>query len=295
MIKCSELQSHFSLYYNNQPNHPPTKNTLRWMSFYNEICSKSCCYSPDCGVIRCSSCGISLTTLPPLLRYQCIECPYIPPEAPYNPRPDLCVLCFQSEKVLHQHKKWLEITEKGVHSLIIREKGVMEAKELDLNRDFLRFERENLTNCFICSDKFDEIQPAVKFPGCKKDHGNGVRDKMKGVIDSGEYAHAECLFQWYRVSFREKYCGEAKYCEVCNFNEEIEVWTNEFLLVKEKIKGLLEKDSGDFWQVIKEIGSELSVELGKEVEEIGVLQCVKEKLLEVHLQEWIQKIIKEIF
>lgn len=56
-----------------------TSNMMLWQkNYYIELCGNICCYSPDCGNIFCNSCDISLTKLPPLVRYQCFECQISP-------------------------------------------------------------------------------------------------------------------------------------------------------------------------------------------------------------------------
>jgi len=247
----------FNIFYNSLETRPPTANMMRWMQYFSHICSKSCCYSTDCACIRCSSCAISLTKLPPSLRYH------------------------------HNHSKWLEITEKGIHSIVIREKGLSELRTLDKNEDFAISDNKDLKFCFICSEVFEKQNPPVKFPGCKKDHGSGMRNKIEGLIDSKEHAHRDCLLQWYEVSFREKYCGKPKYCEICNFEEEMESWKVDFLSVRKKINEMEESVSN-----FKEICDSLSIEIKES--EINK-DSIREKLLELHPQNWIQKIINEVF
>ena len=284
-------QEELDKFYNLLESRNPTPNMMRWMQYYTQICPKSCCHSIDCASIRCSSCNKSLTKQPPSLRYQCMECPLVPPEAPYNPKPDLCYECFLSPNVLHNHVKWLKITEKGVHSIEIRQNGICALKVLDGNIDFPFSENKELDCCFICSDDFDINNPRVKFPGCRKDHGNAIKDKNEGIIDNKEHAHRDCLLQWYKISFREKYCGKPKYCEVCNFEEEMNSWKEDFIKVRSKIQ----KDGN---LDLKEIADSLNIEIDQQEKNndiSSILQIIRKKLLELHPQPWIQKIIVEIF
>lgn len=274
-----------------QKKYEPTPNMMRWMKYYNEKCSKACCYSPDCGCIRCSSCKISLTKIPPSLRYQCNQCPIVAPEAPYNPKPDLCYSCFMNPLVLHGHKEWLEITEKGVHSLISRENGYCEIKYLDISKDFEKCGFSNSDSCFICVENFTNDNPAVKFPGCLKDHGNGIKDLNLGIRDSKEHAHAFCLLKWYETSFRDTYCGKTKYCEVCNFEEELESWEREFKEIKLKIS---QRDLSDIY--LQDSYDKLNIVYEPIKKELGAIKAdIREKLIELHPQKWIQNIINSIF
>ena len=66
------------------PHRDVTSNMMRWMRFYAAPCGGPCCYSADCGWRGCSGCGVSLTTLPPKIRYQCMDCPVV----------RLCAICL---------------------------------------------------------------------------------------------------------------------------------------------------------------------------------------------------------
>ena len=269
---------------------PPTPNMLNWMRYYSIPCSKLCCHSIDCGCIRCSSCGVSLTKLPPSTRFQCIECPILLPEAPFDPRPTFCWNCFINDKCLHFHKKWLKVDEKGIHSIIFRDKGICDINILDLNKDFISSDKKKEGDCYICSEPFEKNNPAIKFPGCKGDHGTGVLDKFKGMIDSGEYAHGYCLIKWYETCYRGTYCGEANYCDICNFEEEMKGWKRDFIEARKKL-GIIEK-----FTEFEEICGVLSIVINKaEVENKEFLEITREKLMALHKQEWIRTLIKEIF
>ena len=45
-----------------------------WQEAWPVKCNKQCCFSSDCGNIKCSSCGISIANpAPPRIRYTCKE------------------------------------------------------------------------------------------------------------------------------------------------------------------------------------------------------------------------------
>ena len=55
--------------------YPPTENMMVRIKNYDVPCHRLCCLSEDCAAIKCDGCRCTLTTFPPLDRYECIECP----------------------------------------------------------------------------------------------------------------------------------------------------------------------------------------------------------------------------
>ncbi|CAJ1358721.1 unnamed protein product [Effrenium voratum] len=110
------------------PERPVTPNMMRWQRFYEAPCGFACCFSPDCACLRCSGCGKSLTSLPPKARFQCMDCEILPPETPFDPRPELCVACFGSDQALHWHSRFLLVDERGAHRAVERKLGLAEPK-----------------------------------------------------------------------------------------------------------------------------------------------------------------------
>ena len=48
----------------------------------------------------------------------------VPPEAAFDPRPELCAACFHTVSVLHQHSRFLCVTDIGCHSTVTRVVGL---------------------------------------------------------------------------------------------------------------------------------------------------------------------------
>ena len=284
----------------------PTPNMMIWMKEYDQICNRNCCYSADCGVIKCSGCGICLTIIPPITRIQCTECEILPIDAIYDPRPEYCERCFNNPLVLHHHNLFLEVDSKGLHSLKIRHTGFCELLMIN-TQDFKVITKKIVNNyCNICGDLFDISNPAVSHPGCKKEHGSPIKDKIKGVLDSFSFSHADCLMKWYEYSKRDKYCGIKSFCEVCNFELEMESWSNFFLEAKERINDNL-KLNKEIYSIIIEIEKQLTINFSNDEKNL-LKDCITDdnfirklydfiivKLKSLHPQEWIRSIIFKIF
>jgi hypothetical protein len=269
----------------------PTANMMIWMSYYDKICDKLCCNSTDCGSIRCSGCLSYLTSLPPLTRYQCIECEILPPEAEFDNRPTICQTCFNDPNKLHHHTKWLKVDEKGIHSFLDRQVGVAELKQLTL-LDFPIVKNKLSSPCAICYDDFSEDMPAVSFPGCMYQHGNSQYSDQFGYIDLKTYIHAECLMYWYQRSKRDYYTGELDYCEVCRFTALENKWRSDFIKIKNYI------DSSDNIEEAKAyVSKALTVRFDNcDINDSkSINNLTASKLIELHPQTWLRNIIKDIF
>lgn len=268
-----------------------TSNMMIWMKAYDTPCDRICCFSPDCGCIKCSGCLNSLTTFPPKVRFQCIECDILPPEEIFNDRPEVCKDCFDNENILHQHKKWLKIDEKGLHSIEIREKGLAVLKTL-LHNDLEEIDVEDDSKlCTICYDDFSTTK-AVLYPGCNKDkkHGVAIKDKDKGYIDSKNFNHADCLLEWYKISKRDKYIGELNMCDMCKFEKEQMSWNILFKSFFENFKTM------KIEEIVKLSNEKLLIDINcslnnENSDKHQILEIIKEKLFELHQQEWIREII----
>lgn len=107
-----------------------TENMMRWQRYYSKPCGASCCFSPDCACIRCSSCARSMTSLPPKRRFQCMLCELLPPESAFDGRPEYCSECFARPDVLHWHDVFLLVDETGKHLAVRRMQGLAEQATL---------------------------------------------------------------------------------------------------------------------------------------------------------------------
>jgi hypothetical protein len=269
----------------------PTTNMMLWMKYYDSICNRLCCHSTDCGTLRCSGCLLYLTTVPPLPRYQCIECEIFPPEATYNSRPEICEACFNNNNILHQHVNWLKVDEKGNHSIVNRSTGVCEAKTVN-HSDFPIVSKELTSSCAICCCDFDNDNPPVSFPGCRLAHGNAGYCNDIGYFDMGTYNHLECIIHWYQASKRDVYNGELNYCELCRFESIKDKWISDFQRTRDYID-----TNSDINKSIEFVQKELSITIEKDSEMDIKKLCdvVRDKLIDLHCQEWLRKIIVSIF
>jgi len=291
--------------YSKHETRDPTSNMMIWMKHYDKICNKFCCISIDCGSIKCSGCLTYLTGYPPSIRYQCIECEILPPETVHDSRPEVCEKCFINPNLLHQHSKWLKIDEKGNHSIEIRTFGVAELKEVT-KADFPIVENVN-TDCAICSEKFSSNNPAVCKPGCINKHGEPIKDKLLGLIDSKSYTHFDCQINWLKYSKRNTYCGKIQFCNLCLFEEEMREWRSQFNTVFVKIKNINDNDLKDLNLIYDFIHKKVAISFSEDEKEnllkLNKLDNIKKslndlittKLIELHPQEWIRTVIKETF
>ena len=91
------------------------------MNHWNNKCYKLCCYSSECGDIRCIKCFKSVVKSK--YRYVCLECGTINDEMV-----DICYECFNNEdyididnESIKQHTLYLKISnENGYHEVIKR-------------------------------------------------------------------------------------------------------------------------------------------------------------------------------
>lgn len=303
----------------------PTECMMRWMKFYDKTCDRSCCYSNECGIIRCTNCQFSFTKFPPSSRIQCIECPILDKNVIFDPRPEICENCFNNDNFFHPHTKWLKVNEKGIHSFITRNHGIRPFNTLkieDLEEVCINGNLDYKNTCNICFDEFETNNPPVKYPGCSSNpcHGAVTLDKEFGFIDSHQLSHSQCLFKWYKASCRLEYCGAPQNCDMCKFLEEVESWRNYFIKVREMIykdlayieteeqkpsSGIEIKEKKIFY--IKKAFDHLTISLNseqettlKEIEKssiliLNVIKLIRDKLIELHPQEWLRKEIKQIF
>lgn len=175
-----------------------------------------CCFSPDCACIRCSNCRASLTTVPPKRRFQCMECEVLPPESSFDSRPEYCEHCFSLPDVLHWHKYFLLVDEKGVHQAVERLCGLAEIHYIQQDDFPLKEGLGEDETCGICCIDFSAENPATCNVGCTKGHGEGVADGHRGVVDSGMFYHADCRMSWIRAQKTDTYCAELPLaCKVC--------------------------------------------------------------------------------
>jgi len=274
----------------------PTRNMMIWMQFYDSPCRKICCHSTDCGSIRCFGCKKYLSGIPPKSRFQCIECEILPPETINNPRPEICKDCFEDSSKLHNHIKWLNIDEKGIHSFSIRKVGISDVKLL-IKSDFPILEKSKYDNkiCAICTNDFTQDCPAVSYPGCLYFHGTPIKDKKLGLIDSNEYSHQECLMNWYSMTNRLFYCGDLLYCELCMFENDKNSWEILFNNVNNNLIEM-EKMNKSMDEKIKLIKEMLAIKVNIEDFKYNTInKFIRNNLLNLHPQEWLRNIINNIY
>jgi hypothetical protein len=213
-------------WYEELPKTEVTDNMMRWMSKYNQICSKACCFSPQCACIRCTNCQRSLTSRDmPQVRYVCLQCPIVM-EGPSS-APELCHVCFESKtEALHDHSLFCEIDEVGRHTLARR--STIVPRKLLTRNDFLPAKDTEQNECVVCCEAFSLSNPAVSPAGCPRGHGESKNDAKKGIVDSKVHYCADCALEFERSRDRGTYCDIKIFCQCCQHEDEMEHWRQEF-------------------------------------------------------------------
>jgi hypothetical protein len=228
---------------------PVTENMMRWMTTFETVCDRDCCYSPDCAVISCSNCFTKLTSLcHPLERFVCMECCTVNAKGDFEIcGPMFCSQCFDNRDVLHFHNKFCRVTEfTGQHLIIVRNFGVAEQRTLVID-DLVSWEcsgdssADHITSCCICCEDFSPSGPMssrrVCPPGCSGGHDDCLFDSNKGwVAIPGAAYCGECAMQRYQVEGRLLHCRSEgvkskfypSYCQLCDHLEEMAKWRQDF-------------------------------------------------------------------
>jgi hypothetical protein len=248
---------------------PPTKNMMRWMDKFDELCNKACCFSPQCACIRCTGCGQSLTRADiPQTRYQCMECPVII-NAPSS-RPELCQFCFDAgnTRALHDHYWFCKVDNHGHHS-VVKRSFVVERQELTLQHFHPVVDLSLISNkdCMVCCEPFNNNDKLPVSPaGCLRGHGESKTDPIQGIVDTRLFYCGECALAFEQSRDRGTFCDLTMYCECCTFEREMNEWKIEFRELFNRCR----KDP------IKK-------------------KKMLDDLLELHIQPWIQLVVKEEF
>lgn len=216
----------------------PTTNMMLWMRSFDSPCDSFCCFSKDCGVIRCSNCYCNLTAVDaPLARYQCMECKAVPDwetSGEASQRPEFCERCFGDPAVLHWHSKFCLVTETGFHTVTKRGCGTAEAstlREIDLNE----YNPADGEECAACLSAFDSEHVPKSPPGCPEGHGVCIPDTVLGFKSVGTYC-ADAWMQFLASSDRLTHCKVTgpsttffpPYCQLCCFESETASWERDF-------------------------------------------------------------------
>src|SRR3989338_8483998 len=202
----------------------PEENMKRWQKGWPSYCGDICCFSKDCGSIRCSKCTRSLTSsVPSAKRYVCMQCP-----RPENPKDGafytLCKCCFDSSTVLHPHAQFIFIDRFGTHSPLPRMNGVFPEQPILLDH-IQSFPWDAHTfaslSCLACFDSFSPTDPPAKPLGCQSTptHAFACPDKTFGFVPLDGYYHRACYLQVlaHHHLFFGKFCGDSLpiCCDLC--------------------------------------------------------------------------------
>ena len=221
-----------------------TENMLIWQNSWSEPhCGDVCCFSKDCGSIRCDHCGHSLTNCrPPSTRFMCMECPK-PEDATQEAFLTLCESCFTGDsdetRFLHPHSKFCRVGGNGAHSIVTRAEGIAEELLIELEDIEAIASPEELIapalagkQCLICVDDFENSGDAARMIGCRSAHSVARSDPEEGLVESHEYYHRECYLMALKANpkIRGVYCGQTMpvLCELCNFETEVAYWKKDF-------------------------------------------------------------------
>ena len=275
---------------------------MRWQGYYHTACGASCCFSPDCACIRCSSCACSLTTLPPKRRFQCMLCEVLPPESAFDGRPEYCSRCFASPDVLHWHDVFLLVDETGEHRAVKRLHGLAEQRHFGPEDFPVAASLAPDAECGICCSEFTGSDPATCAPGCVSSHGDGVADPQMGVVDSRSFYHADCRLSWMKAQKTDAYCGSQPplCCRVCSFEQECEAWKQDFGRGIHEINGYVDKPtpaSSDDWQALLQfLMSEFQITLTLEEGtcRADLTKAYHDALKTLHRQPWLQSIVDSL-
>jgi hypothetical protein len=185
----------------------------------------------------------------------------------------LCDKCFESDSFKHEHVLFCQVNTTGRHRAVMRSVGVTDKLSLQLD-DMVAvpLERALLNNttatavCQGCLCPFEEGDPPVSMPGCKRVHGISLYSDAEGVVDSGKFMCRACCFHYLTANNGDTYCDIQQYCKVCLHAKEVQRWREEF---------------------------------AEEARECGPtpasLDSRREELLLLHRQQWIQRIVNQAF
>ena len=279
-----------------------SENMMHWQSYYSKLCGALCCFSPDCACIRCSSCARSMTSLPPKRRFQCMQCEVLPPESAFDGRPEYCSECFARPDVLHWHDVFLLVDEGGKHLAVRRMQGLAEESHFGLADFPVAGALPCEAVCGICCCEFTGADPATCAPGCMSDHGDGVADPRMGVVDSGNFYHADCRLDWMRAQKTDTYAGSVPplCCRVCAFAQECAAWEQDFGRGISAIDEFFSKPtplSSDDWNALLQFLADefqLRLTLEQDTCRAELTTAYLDALKKLHGQPWLQTIIDNL-
>ncbi|CAK9048159.1 unnamed protein product [Durusdinium trenchii] len=256
-------------------------------------CGALCCFSPDCACIRCSNCSMSLTTVPPKRRFQCMECEVLPPESTFDSRPEYCECCFSSCDVLHWHRRFLLVDQDGEHVAVERLCGIADLSYISLKDFPTRDGLEKEEACGICCMEFTSEDPATCGVGCNFGHGEGVADAHRGVLDSGAFYHAECRMSWMKSQKTDKYCGSQLpvSCKVCLFQEDCRAWQKDF---QRGMAAINAGEAGCYQDLLLFLTQEFQIDVTGFPEDLckeELQSYFRSALKQLHPQPWLQSLI----
>eukprot|EP01095_Lingulamoeba_sp_RSL-Kostka_P013319 TRINITY_DN5501_c0_g1_i1.p1 TRINITY_DN5501_c0_g1~~TRINITY_DN5501_c0_g1_i1.p1 ORF type:complete len:379 (+),score=75.03 TRINITY_DN5501_c0_g1_i1:57-1193(+) len=243
-----------------------TANMLRWQNNWGESCGMVCCYSSNCGSIRCSFCYKSLTKEVPVVnKYICMNCEVI--EEKKDPM-TLCEDCFNSSEFLHDHKHFCMVDGEGNHSNVERQIGFSLPKPIDFDKSlkyikFLTPEENNEEHEIQKKDEIIVIKNAQDIPqecgvcfededirfvstiGCEKGHSLSHFDKKKGYVETNMYSCFDCMKSFMIANEQNKYYGNSvpNFCRICLFKLELIQWEKDFDIAFSKLFSFLKSSS----------------------------------------------------
>ena len=289
--------------------YPPTEIMMRWMSNYVVPCHRMCCLSEDCGTIKCDGCRRKLTTIPPLDRFECTECPWLGSDirddyqklaeklrtTRTDPRPTYCKECFHNPNIAHPHTKFLSITPDGHHAFITRDSAcVVPVRELRLD-DFPVIQATWPVGKECQSYCCENEDPPAALPGCKQGHGmpstlfdSKKQQQERGVVDSEEYMCAPCQLASLKGSGDSTILAAAaagsslslQFCDVCAQEAEVTSFVIEFEQAKQRLAEMVkEAEAGEGGEMsVAAMAAELNGMLGTK---LGMMEDGEEEELEL--------------
>jgi hypothetical protein len=191
-----------------------------------------------------------------------MDCPFVLDGEQTSACPEYCESCFfDDRKILHDHENFCRIDEQGRHAFAKR--GFTVPRKQLVKEDFPVLDIQTLTQkeCVVCSEDFSNENPPVARPGCfTKKHAEGVFNKDLGMIDSKQFYCMDCAMRTEIAKDRGSYCDISLYCDVCQFEQEIESWKEEF---------------------------------ARQFAQAKDASSLASDLLQLHLQPWLQHLIKQ--